>query len=81
MAPQPVAPEPSPEELFRRSESGTRLRKAVAALPARDRLLLRLRIEQELTLSEIARIAGLANAQQADRRLRGLYDRLRACLE
>ena len=77
---EPAAPGPSPESVLAGVERHARLRAAVATLPAEDRLLVRLRIEQELTLSEIAQIAGLSGPQQADRRLRALYARLRDIL-
>jgi DNA-directed RNA polymerase specialized sigma24 family protein len=61
-------------------ELRTRLRAALATLSPNDRLLVRLRLEQELTLSEIAVIAGFTGPQQADRHLREIYARLRAVL-
>jgi RNA polymerase sigma-70 factor (ECF subfamily) len=56
----------------------TRLARALDRLPAQDRLLIRLRYEKELTLAELARISGLANAQAVDRRLRALLAVLQA---
>jgi RNA polymerase sigma factor (sigma-70 family) len=74
---EPAATEPSPESLLGDAEQRARLLEALAHLPPEDRLLVRLRIEQDLTLAEVARIAGLSGAQQADRRLRAIYARLR----
>lgn len=72
--------EPSPEQLVAGVERNTRLRDAVRQLPPEDRLLVRLRLEQDLTLAEVARVAGLSGPQQADRRLREIYARLRGML-
>jgi RNA polymerase sigma factor (sigma-70 family) len=47
-----------------------RLQRALDQLSAEDRLLLRLRYEKELTLTEVARLGGLQNAQAADRQIR-----------
>jgi RNA polymerase sigma factor (sigma-70 family) len=76
----PPAPGPSPEDVLAGIELRTRLRAALATLSPNDRLLVRLRLEQELTLSEIAVIAGFTGPQQADRHLREIYARLRAVL-
>jgi len=43
--------------------------------------MVRLRLEQDLTLAELARVCGLRDAQHADRRLRGIYRALRQQLE
>ncbi len=69
---------PGPESIALEREAVTRLARAVRSLPDSDRLLLRVRFEQGLTLAEIARLIGLNGAQQADRRLRDILARLRA---
>jgi RNA polymerase sigma factor (sigma-70 family) len=46
-------------------ERHTRLQAALAQLPASDRLLLRLRFEQDLPLREVARMAGLGDLHKA----------------
>lgn len=76
----PPASGPSPEDVLAGVELRTRLRAALATLAPSDRLLVRLRLEQELTLAEIAVIAGFTGPQQADRHLREIYARLRALL-
>ena len=76
----PAAPEPSPEDVLAGVELQSRLRSALASLSPADRLLVRLRLEQDLTLAEVAVIAGLSGPQQADRRLREVYARLRLWL-
>jgi RNA polymerase sigma factor (sigma-70 family) len=74
---EPESSDPSPEALLGSVERRTRLRDALGTLSAEDRMLVRLRIEQDLTLSEIAQVAGLSGPQQADRRLRAIYLSLR----
>lgn len=54
------------------------LQRALERLPAHERLLLRLRYEKELTLAEIARVAGLKNTQAADRALRRIVETLKS---
>ena len=73
----PQEPGPSPEELIAAVDRNERLREALAGLTPEDRLLVRLRLEEDLTLAEVARIAGLTGPQQVDRRLRDIYSRLR----
>jgi RNA polymerase sigma factor (sigma-70 family) len=68
---------PNPEALAAEREKQYRLRKALAQLNSGERLLLQLRYEQELTLEQVARVSGLGNAQQADRKIREILDRLR----
>lgn len=75
--PEPAATDPDPEALLASAEVRERLRAATAALPAEDQLLVRLRLEQDLTLAELARVCGLRDAQHADRRLRAIYSVLR----
>ena len=70
-------PAPNPETLYAREEERAALGRAVARLSASDRLLLELRYDQELTLSEIARLMGRTDAQRVDRRLRGILEELR----
>jgi hypothetical protein len=45
-----------------------------------DRLLVRLRYQEGLTLQQVARLVGLKDAQTADRRLRDIIDHLRQAL-
>jgi len=60
---------PDPEQEAARREQLTALRDALQALPSRDRLLLRLRFEQELTLEQIARLTRIGSALKAQRAL------------
>lgn len=68
---------PTPERVALDVESQKILDDALASLPASDRLLIQMRFEQDLTLSDIARIAGMKDAQTADRKIRDALDTLR----
>ena len=46
-------------------------------LPARDRLVLRLRFDEELTLRAIAQLTGVKDAQSVDRWIREVISKLR----
>ena len=72
--------EPDPESLAALAEERAALAGALSRLPGRDRLLIRLRFERDLTLDEIARLLNLGNAQSADRRLRLAIENLRRAL-
>lgn len=74
-------PGPDPEDLAADAETRARLGTALAALSDEDRLLVRLRFEQGLTLERAASLTGLNNAQQADRRLQQILAALRDELE
>jgi len=74
-------PAPDPEALAERRQQREAVLRVVARLPAEDRLVVRLRFEQELTLAQMARILGLRDAQSADRRIRVILDRLRRQLD
>jgi RNA polymerase sigma factor (sigma-70 family) len=58
-----------PEEVAQDEEQQERLAAALAQLPPAQRLLLRLRYEQDLTLVEVARLAGLHDPFRANRRI------------
>ena len=49
-------------------------------LSKRQRLLIRLRFEQELTLDQIANLLDLGNAQRVDRQIKDVLARLREVL-
>ena len=70
-------PAPDPEALAARRQEHTALAGALARLSHPERLLVRLRFEQEMTLAQVAQLTGLADAQTADRRLRKILDDLR----
>ncbi len=69
--------QPSPEEQAIQDESRAKLRSLMSGLTAHERLLLRLRFEQELTLEQCAKLVGLGNAQRVDRQLKEILARLR----
>lgn len=68
---------PDPERSAIDHESRLALAAAIGKLSSHEQLLLRLRFEQDLTLKEIARIAGLKDAQSADRQIRALLEHMR----
>ena len=73
-------PHPDPEMRAASLERESSLRRMVARLPDQERLLIRLRFEQDLTLDQIARLTGLKDAQTVDRRLRQILDSMRESL-
>jgi RNA polymerase sigma factor (sigma-70 family) len=70
-------PRPNPEVLAIIEESRGALGRALARLSKSERLLVRLRFDQELTLEQIARLLNLGNAQRADRQIKIILTRLR----
>jgi RNA polymerase sigma factor (sigma-70 family) len=68
---------PDPEKWVTQQQEQASLALAFKKLPAADRLLIRLRYEQGLTLGKIAELTGLKDAQTADRRVRSILDLLR----
>jgi len=68
---------PNPEQAALRNEQNSRLEWALAQLPPRDQVLLRLRYQQDLTLREMAPLVGASTAQAVDRELRRVLGRLR----
>ena len=74
---QPTDPGPDPETLAASNERRSTLARALSQLPKLDRLLLRLRFDQDLTLEQIARLTGMETAQNVDRRIRKVLQELR----
>jgi RNA polymerase sigma factor (sigma-70 family) len=70
----------SPEDELRAAELRAALRAALEQLPAADRLVLRLRYQDEVPVSEITRILSLPSVFHVYRRVNGILDRLRASL-
>jgi RNA polymerase sigma factor (sigma-70 family) len=66
---QLAEPGPGPDELTGRSQEQRQLADALARLPAEERLLLRLRYEQGLTLAEVARLTNQPDPFRANRRI------------
>lgn len=65
----PADPRPSQESVFAKQEQEQQLRLAVAKLSDQERLLIRLRFEQGLSLEQIASLTGLGGAQRVHRRI------------
>jgi RNA polymerase sigma factor (sigma-70 family) len=73
----PAEPRPSPESTFARQEQEQQLRLAVAKLSDQERLLIRLRFEQGLSLERIASLTGLGGAQCVHRHITNILAILR----
>jgi RNA polymerase sigma factor (sigma-70 family) len=78
--PRDPDPDPSPEEQVAAQQDQARLRRALARLPPDERLLVRLRYEQELTLAEVARLTGETDPFRANRRIHSALERLAALM-
>jgi DNA-directed RNA polymerase specialized sigma24 family protein len=76
----PPDPDPGPERTLAERQHQSRMRWAMNQLEAEDRLLLRLRFEQDLPFTEVARIAGLGNLHLARRRIEAALKRLEELL-
>jgi RNA polymerase sigma factor (sigma-70 family) len=66
---QVATQEPGPDELAAESQQQRQLQEALSKLPAEQRLLLRLRYEQNLTLAEVARLTGQPDPFRTNRRI------------
>jgi DNA-directed RNA polymerase specialized sigma24 family protein len=73
---QLVAPGPGPDEVTAELQEQQQLEAALAQLPAGQRLLLRLRFEQGLTLAEVARLTGQPDPFRANRQVQAALDAL-----
>jgi hypothetical protein len=73
--------EDTPERALLDRDLSRRLSRAMRRLAPADRLLLRLRYVEGLTLARVAAAVGLRDAQHADRRIRALLAHLRLDLE
>jgi RNA polymerase sigma factor (sigma-70 family) len=71
---------PDPEQQACSNQQKLALAGALSEMPREDRLLLRLRYEEDLTLAQTARLAGLKDAQTAHRRVEAALDRLKNLL-
>jgi RNA polymerase sigma factor (sigma-70 family) len=68
---------PDPEVSAARTEERNALLRALSCLSEHDRLLIRLRFEQDLTLEQVARVMKLGDPQSADRYVRHVLEQLR----
>ena len=73
-------PGPGPDEAAAESQEVERLQQAMAKLPAEQRLLLRLRYEQGLTLAEVARLTGQPDPFRTNRLIQSAVDALAALM-
>jgi RNA polymerase sigma factor (sigma-70 family) len=73
---QVANPGPGPDDLAEGLQEQRQLQDALAKLPAEQRLLLRLRYEQNLTLAEVARLTGQPDPFRANRRIQAALDAL-----
>ena len=73
-------PGPGPEDLAQSAQDLGQLDAALAGLPPRQRLLLRLRYEQDLTLAEVARLTGLGDPFRANRQIQAALAALAAIM-
>ena len=69
-------PGPGPDELAEESQERRKMQQALAVLPADQRLVLRLRYEQDLSLAEIARLTGQPDPFRVNRRIHAALDAL-----
>lgn len=72
--PDPAA---DPEVKAVQNERKKSLERALATLSPQDRLTIRLRFEQDLTLDQVAKLLGFTNAQYTDRRIKQILEDLR----
>ena len=75
-AQQVAEPGPGPDELTAHLQEQRRLQDALSKLPAEQRLLLRLRYEQDLTLAEVASLTGQLDLFRANRKIQVALDML-----
>jgi RNA polymerase sigma factor (sigma-70 family) len=73
----PADPHPDQESVLASQEQKEHLRSLVAKLPAPERLLIRMRFEEGLSLEEIAGLTGLGDAQRVHRRMAEVVEKLR----
>lgn len=68
--PSPVVSDSGPESAAQTHQDHVRLEAAMSRLPSRQRLLLHLRYEQDLTLKEVARLTQIPDTSRAHREIR-----------
>ncbi len=76
-----VDPAPDPEAQAVLAERAAALNRSLSRLPQRERLMIRLRFEQELTLEQIAKLLDLGNPQRVERQIKAVLAKLRDELE
>lgn len=74
------APNPGPDQAADATRRHANLQAALAGLSPRQRLVLRLRFEQELSLEQVARVTGLRDLHHARRVVQAALNALREAL-
>ena len=74
---EPTDTRPNPESVLADKEQEDRVQSAVGKLPQPERLLIRMRFEEGLSLKEIASLTGLGDAQRVHRRIAEVLEKLR----
>ena len=72
---------PNPETLVVDQQQRRRLLKSLSLLPPVERLVVRLRFDEGLSLVEIAHLTGLGDAQRVHRRIAAIFQKLRVAME
>lgn len=72
-----IDPRSNPETQAIADERALLINRALRRLPDRERLLIRMRFEEDLTLEQIAKLLELGNAQRVDRQIKQILTRLR----
>jgi RNA polymerase sigma factor (sigma-70 family) len=78
---QVVSSEQDPSSAAESAQDCERLQRAIAQLPAIERLLLRLRFEQDLTLAEIARLTRQPDPFRVNRQIHAALARLQKLMD
>ena len=73
---EPIEPGPDPEESAVLSQDQDKLRQALARLTPHQRLLIKLRYQQDLSLKEVARLTRLGDPFRARRHIQAALDQL-----
>ena len=71
----------NPETLAVDQQQRRRLLKSLSLLPPVERLVVRLRFDEGLSLVEIAHLTGLGDAQRVHRRIAAIFQKLRVAME
>lgn len=78
---EPIEPGPGPEQSIAQSQAREKLHQALAQLSPHQRLLIKLRYQQELSLKEVARLTQLGDPFRARRHIRAALDALASHLK
>jgi RNA polymerase sigma factor (sigma-70 family) len=76
-----ASPEPGPDDLVAELQERQRVREALSMLPPEQRLLLRLRYEQDLTLAEVAHLTRQPDPFRTNRKIQAALKALAGLME